>query len=179
MVSLDLSFSYLARIQSLGRNSTLIQGDCAVLPLVARSFDLVMALDIVEHVPQYEQALQEVSRVARKAVIFSTSIDGHHRTLARWLGADVREQDLKIGHLHIYKYPRLMETLTRNLNGFEISRPVMLFVTPLYLHYVSLGRMLPQSLFRPLFRGLNSLASRMPSILGNWIALNAYRGGKS
>lgn len=172
---LDLSLSYLERVRSRRVGASMIQGDCAALPFASRSFDLILALDIVEHVPLYEQAIRECARVSRKGIVLSTSTDGHHRTLARLVGIDVEAEDLKVGHLHVYKYSKALQIMTRNLEGFVVAEPQSLFVTPHYVHVLTLAHRLPDSWTRLPFRLLNQMANIAPSVFSNWIAFGARR----
>jgi ubiquinone/menaquinone biosynthesis C-methylase UbiE len=45
--------------------------DVTTLTFADRSFDVVTMLEVLEHIPNTEEALAEVCRVARRCVIFS------------------------------------------------------------------------------------------------------------
>lgn len=48
-----------------------VQGDVRYLPFRDESFDFVILLDVLEHVPNVEDALREALRVARRGVVIS------------------------------------------------------------------------------------------------------------
>jgi ubiquinone/menaquinone biosynthesis C-methylase UbiE len=50
---------------------TAVLGDATALPFADRAFDVVMALEVVEHISDTDRALAEICRVARRFVIIS------------------------------------------------------------------------------------------------------------
>jgi SAM-dependent methyltransferase len=67
-VGLDFSWRPLAWLQGVG-----IQGTVEALPFAERSFDLITAFEVLEHLPEeiYDRALRELERVSRKYIIIS------------------------------------------------------------------------------------------------------------
>ncbi len=49
-----------------------VQGSATHLPFASRSFDFVTCVDVIEHIPDYGRALEEMKRVARRGVLIST-----------------------------------------------------------------------------------------------------------
>ena len=71
----DISEPALAKLRSRGASVTLSQ--VTALPFGARSFDLVCALDIVEHVDDDDAALAEICRVAKPGAALLLSVPLH------------------------------------------------------------------------------------------------------
>ena len=86
----------LARLKARAGLTT--QGEITALPFPDRSFDLVCAFDILEHVEDDRQAFRELGRVARDGatVIFSVPLDP-----ARWSAFDTL-----VGHVRRYESGR-------------------------------------------------------------------------
>jgi SAM-dependent methyltransferase len=72
---LELDETALAAARARCPGATLVRGDvrgdaCA-LPFGNRSFDLVVCLEVLEHLPDPARALREIRRVARAACLLS------------------------------------------------------------------------------------------------------------
>jgi ubiquinone/menaquinone biosynthesis C-methylase UbiE len=46
-------------------SDSIISGSCTAIPLPNDSFDIVTALDVMEHIPQHDQAVMEMTRVLK------------------------------------------------------------------------------------------------------------------
>jgi SAM-dependent methyltransferase len=93
----DLSGPALARLRARGASVTL--AEITALPFVSQGFDLVCALDIVEHVEDEDRALAEIVRVASPGGVLLLSVPLHP---ARWTAFD----DF-VGHRRRYEPARL------------------------------------------------------------------------
>lgn len=60
--------------QRIGSTNQIVQGDAQDLQFENASFDEVICLEVLEHLPDYRQALNEVARVLRKGGRFHASI---------------------------------------------------------------------------------------------------------
>ena len=100
----DASAPALAQLAR--RGATVILGDIAALPLASAAFDLVCALDIIEHVEDDEGALREITRVCRPGgtVLMSTPLHP-----SRWTPFD----DF-VGHHRRYEPAPLLAMLARH-----------------------------------------------------------------
>ncbi len=108
---LDVSGAALSRLKVRAGLTTL--GDITALPFPDRTFDLVCAFDIVEHVEDDRRAFRELSRVARDgaAVIFSVPLDP-----ARWSAFDAL-----VGHVRRYDPDALLAILGEHFLVLEQS----------------------------------------------------------
>lgn len=142
---LDLSRDALAFTRGRGQ-PRLVQGDVTALPFADDSFDLVTALDVVEHVEQDEQALAEIRRVLRPGGVLLMSVPAypflwsshdaalHHRRryTASGLLRRLRAAELtaaKLTYLLTFLFPLI--ALVRLADRFRRRRPPRTHLVPL------------------------------------------------
>ena len=100
----DISAPALAKLR--GRNAHVVLGDVSSLPFMDGAFDLVCALDIIEHVEDDDGALSELVRVAKQGGTLLISTPLHP---SRWTSFD----DF-VGHKRRYEPQRLVAKLTQH-----------------------------------------------------------------
>jgi SAM-dependent methyltransferase len=108
---LDISGPALAKLRE--RGAQVVQGELTALPFADGAFELVCALDIVEHVDDEDGALRELSRVARPGGALLISVPLHPE---RWSPFD----DF-VGHKRRYEPSRLLEKLAEHQLTVEQS----------------------------------------------------------
>jgi SAM-dependent methyltransferase len=115
---LDVSRPALSHLKARGGLATL--GEITALPFPDRSFDLVCAFDIVEHVEDDRQVFSELRRVTRDdaTVIFSVPLHP-----ARWNAFDVL-----VGHVRRYDPDELMTILDEH--SFVLERSAVFGMQP-------------------------------------------------
>jgi len=123
----DISAPALAKLRA--RGAQVVLGEITCLPFADSSFDLVCALDIIEHVDDDDGALAEVSRAARPggAVLLSTPL---HPAL--WTSFDEF-----VGHKRRYEPPDLQLKLARH--GLVVERSAVFGMQPRSSLLVELG----------------------------------------
>lgn len=124
---LDLSEKAVAVLQRVGARAR--TGMIGELPFDAASFDLVCALDIIEHVDDDVGALAELSRVLTPQGTLLTSVPLHADC---WTAFD----DF-VGHRRRYEPEELVSLLTRQ--GFEIERSAVYGMQPKSSRLLDLG----------------------------------------
>jgi SAM-dependent methyltransferase len=107
----DISTPALAKLRGRGAHAVLAQ--VTSLPFADGAFDLVCALDIIEHVEDEDGALSELSRVAKCDAVLLISTALHP---ALWSSFD----DF-VGHKRRYEPPRLLAKLAQHHVSVEQS----------------------------------------------------------
>jgi SAM-dependent methyltransferase len=124
---LDLSAPALARLRQEGGLVAL--GDLTAIPFASASFDLLCALDVVEHVEDDAAAFAELARVARPGATLLVSVPLHQD---QWTGFD----DL-VGHSRRYEPADLLAKLAAH--GFVLRRSAAFGMRPRQTALVRLG----------------------------------------
>ena len=123
----DLSAPALARLRERGANA--VMGLVTSIPFPGGTFDLVCALDIVEHVDDEDGALSELSRVAAPHAALLLSVPLHP---SRWTAFD----DF-VGHRRRYDPERLLAKLAEH--GFSVERSAVYGMQPQSSRLLDLG----------------------------------------
>jgi SAM-dependent methyltransferase len=123
----DVSTPAIAWLHSRGAAAAV--GLVTSLPFADAAFDLVCALDIVEHVDDEAAALGEISRVAKPGAAILISLPLHPE---RWTAFDEF-----VGHRRRYEPQRLEDTLARH--GLRIERSAAYGMQPKSSRLTDLG----------------------------------------
>lgn len=114
----DLSHAALRGLHAAGADA--VHGMIGALPCASSSFDLICALDILEHVADDDAALGELARVAAPgaSVLLSVPLDP-----SAWTAFD----DF-VGHYRRYEPQQIQQLLARH--GFEIQSSAIYGMQP-------------------------------------------------
>jgi SAM-dependent methyltransferase len=123
----DISTPALARLRESGGSVVLSPMSC--LPFPDGAFDLVCALDIIEHVDDDDRALAELSRVAAPGAALLLSLPLHP---SRWSAFD----DF-VGHRRRYEPERLTAKL--GAQGLSVERSAVYGMRPRSSRLVEFG----------------------------------------
>jgi SAM-dependent methyltransferase len=97
----DVSARALSRLRD--QHGLTVLGDVTALPFADAAFDLICALDVVEHVEDDDDAIAELARVARPGAVLLLSVPLH---AARW-----SDFDALVGHRRRYEPAALLDLL--------------------------------------------------------------------
>jgi SAM-dependent methyltransferase len=123
----DISEPALAKLRARGAQTT--HSVISSLPFADGAFDLVCALDIVEHVDDDDRALAELSRVAAPGAALLLSTPLHP---AQWTAFD----DF-VGHRRRYEPQQILDKLARH--GFAVEQSAVFGMKPKSSRLVDLG----------------------------------------
>jgi SAM-dependent methyltransferase len=124
----DLSHAALHRLHASGAHA--VHGMIGALPCADASFELVCALDILEHVADDDSALAELARVATPGASVLLSVPLHP---AAWTAFD----DF-VGHCRRYEPAQIAARLARH--GFVIERSAVYGMQPKSSRLLELGQ---------------------------------------
>jgi SAM-dependent methyltransferase len=125
---IDLSHAALRQLRARGANTA--HGMIGALPCASASFDLVCALDILEHVADDEGALRELARVAAPGATVLLSVPLHPHA---WTAFDEF-----VGHCRRYEPDRIMALLAQH--GFTIEQSAVYGMQPKSSRLLELGQ---------------------------------------
>lgn len=110
VTGLDISEEALKFAKTHGIFKNLVRGNAERLPFADGSFDLVSALDVLEHIPDDQRAIQEMFRVLKKGGFALVTVPAH-----QWLWS---RHDEALHHLRRYTTDELRRKLCEA--GFRI-----------------------------------------------------------
>ena len=107
-----------------GVASSMVQASALTLPFADDSFDLVMAIEVLEHLPDPEQAMREIARVASGTVVLSVPWEPVWRlgNLAR--GRYVGSLGNTPGHIQHFTRRGFARMVGRSITVEEVLRPI-------------------------------------------------------
>lgn len=145
VVGLDISLRALSFAKRRGSNAWLCQGKAEALPFKNDTFDLVLALDLLEHLPDDVQGLREMYRVLKKGGTLLVTVPAY-----KFLWS---EHDEALGHFRRYSKGEIMGKMGGV--GFSLKFVSYAIVLPFF----------PIALFRSLQRVLRKVNKQPKSSL--------------
>lgn len=130
VVALDQNVSDLADVQVMfgamaaegglraEAAATTVEGDALALPFDDGEFDRIIAAEILEHIPDDEQAMRELFRVLKPGGVAAITVPRWFAEKVNWALSDAYHE-VEGGHVRIYKEHELRERLARA--GFVID----------------------------------------------------------
>ncbi len=123
IVGLDLPDPELASHWA-GRGFAPLFGDIGRLPFRDDQFDLVLAIEVLEHVPFPELALAEIARVARRHVVVSVPREPIWRAANLARGKYPRDLGNTPGHINHWGKRSFAEMVGRRLHVRSVHTPL-------------------------------------------------------
>jgi SAM-dependent methyltransferase len=131
VIALDTDRIELARVAAIatamaeagelpdGASVTMAAGDATAMPFPDGSFDVVIAAEVLEHIPGDQHAMNEIARVLRPGGVAAVTVPAWLPERICWLLSD-DYHNVPGGHLRIFTRPELETKLRRA--GLEVGR---------------------------------------------------------
>jgi SAM-dependent methyltransferase len=103
---------------------TAAQASALALPFRSDSADLVLAIEVLEHVDDPDGALREIARVASSDVVVSVPLEPVWRVGNLLRGRYVRDLGNTPGHIQHWSKRSFVELVSRHLEVVEVRTPL-------------------------------------------------------
>jgi len=103
-------------------NVAVIRGDAGVLPFPDRSVDLVTSIEVLEHLPGYEQAVVEMARICRGRLVVSVPWEPWFRLGNLGRGKNVKRWGNDPEHVNFFSPSKLRASLSPHFGDVKIIK---------------------------------------------------------
>ncbi len=124
-VGVDLSKSALNYAQKQLPEVEFIQEDASKLPFKDNQFDLVVALEILEHIPDYDKAISELKRIAKNKVIITVPWEPSFSMVSLMRGKYLKRLGRHPEHINAWNKKSFTKVIKKH--GFKIKKHVIIF----------------------------------------------------
>lgn len=166
VTALDLSEENLARIKAADARIQTVYGDACEIPDLGQKFDLIVALEMLEHLVEPQKALQSFHRLLNPGGMLLVTVP--YRELIRYsLCIHCNRKTPVNAHLHSFDLPALTRLLEQN--GFRVLARRRFFHKAMELFRLNqLTRRLPLWVWNALDRACGLLGDKY-----NYLAVRA------
>jgi SAM-dependent methyltransferase len=165
VTALDLAQGWLVRLPD---SATKVAGEVTALPFADRSFDAVVAAEVIEHIPEQNRALGEAARVLRPGGLLVVTVP-YRETLTYVNCPECGARFEVNGHVHRFEGPELEQAL--RAAGL---RPRSRFVGSSRLAREMLRRF-PVEALLPVITRMDRLTYRSQRVSDTWMLMSAER----
>ena len=102
--------------------ASVVRGDAGVLPFPDRSADLVTSIEVLEHLPGYEQAVAEMARITRGRLVVSVPWEPWFRLGNLGRGKNVKRIGNDPEHVNFFNPKRLERALRLHFAEVRVIR---------------------------------------------------------
>ena len=122
--ALDIDWDLASRTACANPGAHCLVSDACRLPWRDGAFDLVLGIEVLEHLPEPARALEEMARVSRGYVLVSVPNEPLWRILNMMRGSYVTRWGNTPGHVQHWGRAAFRRLLQRRLEVMDESRPL-------------------------------------------------------
>lgn len=124
ITGIDYNYDALCLAKKMNPNVKFIQGNIYNIPYKDKSFDMVLCLEVLEHLEAVGSALAELCRVARRYCLLSIPHEPYFSVCRLLGGKDILRLGRHPQHLHQFKVKKTVKMLK---DYFELKKTVTSF----------------------------------------------------
>lgn len=122
IVGLDTSRKELEIAKGINKEADFVVADINTLPFREEIFDLVLCLEVLEHLKDTTKALSSLHKVGRKTVVISVPDSSFFNIMSLFSLRNIRNLGEDKIHLHNFNKTRLTKLLKEEFQHFEITK---------------------------------------------------------
>lgn len=123
IIGLDISEDALIIAKTQSPDNRFFRGDIYNLPFQKDNFDIVIVIEVLEHINDVERAIDDVKRVSKKYCIFSVPNEPYFRLMNLLRGKNISRFGNDIEHIQNWSTGEFVKLLERHLEVLEVKRP--------------------------------------------------------
>jgi len=124
VAAFDIGGDVVRQAKVLHPDAGLFIGDAERVPLPSKSFDLVVACEVLEHVPNPYDALREMARLTRRSILVSVPREPLWRVLNIARGYYLPDWGNTPGHVNHWNSTQFVSTVAMFFNVREVRCPL-------------------------------------------------------
>lgn len=123
LIGIDISENALTIAKKNNPECMLCKGNIYGLPLKKNSFDLVIALEVLEHLDNFEIAINEIKRVTVKYCLFSVPNEPYFKLMNLLRGKNITRFGNDIEHVQSWSTNEFALLLEKHFEVMAIKTP--------------------------------------------------------
>lgn len=123
IIGLDISKEALIIAKTQNPDNRFFRGDIYNLPFQEDDFDIIMVMEVLEHINDVERAIDEIKRVSKQYCIFSVPNEPYFRFMNLLRGKNISRFGNDIEHIQNWSVGEFVKLLERHLEVLEVKRP--------------------------------------------------------
>ena len=123
LVGVDISRSALNLAMQNSPGAAFALGDIYRLPFGEKSFDLVMAMEVLEHLEEPEKAIAELGKLSKKYCLFSVPNEPYFRIMDLLRGKNIVRLGSDVEHVNHWSEKRFAELVSGDFDIVGFKKP--------------------------------------------------------
>lgn len=123
LVGMDVSSGALGVARQNSPGAVLVRGNIYEMPFKAGSFDLVMVMEVLEHLKEPETAMLEAGRLSRRYCLFSVPNEPYFRLMDLLRGKNISRLGNDAGHVNGWSGRRFIELASEHFDVIARRSP--------------------------------------------------------